>query len=71
MVCCYAVDPAYHRTDSVTEKETGNDKLNITPKDVLSILLAAAAAALCIIIDVVSKESKTENSENQKEGEEQ
>lgn len=51
----------------MTGKEDQNDKLNISPKDILSFLLAAAATALCIIIDVVAKENKAHD--NQSEGE--
>lgn len=69
MVCCDAVDPDDHRTDGMTEKEDQNEKLNISPKDILSVLLAAAATILCIIIDVVSKEENKTKSENQAEGE--
>lgn len=69
MDCCYAVDPDYHRIDDMTGKEYKNEKLNITPKDILNVLLAAAATILCIIIDVVAKENN-KDSENQKEGEE-
>ena len=68
MVCCHAVDPDDHLADGMTGKEDSNDKLTISPKDILSILLAAAATALCIIIDVVSKESETEP-EHHTEGE--
>lgn len=69
MDCCHAVDPAYYRKDGMTGKEDKNEKLNITSKDILSILLAAAATILCIMIDVVAKENNKE-SENQTEGEE-
>ena len=69
MGCYYAIDSVNHGTDSMTGKEDQNDKLNITHKDILSILLAAAATALCILIDVVSKESEI-GSDNQTEGEE-
>ena len=69
MGCCHAVDPADYRTGGITGKEDQNDKLNISPKDVLGVLLAAVATALCIIIDVVSKENKADTSKNQKEGE--
>ena len=65
---CHAVDPNDHRTGSMTGKEDQNDKLNISPKDILSVLLAAAATILCIIIDVVSKEENKTKSENQTEG---
>jgi len=34
----------------------GNDKLNLNPKDVLGVILAAAAAVLCVAIDVILKE---------------
>ena len=71
VVCCYAADPAYYRAGSITGKEDQNDKLNISPKDILSVLLATAATILCIIIDVVSKEESKIRSENQNEGEEQ
>ena len=53
----------------MTGKEGQNEKLNISPKDILSVLLAAAATILCIIIDVVSKEENKTESENQTEGE--
>ena len=69
MGCCYAVDSDDYRTDGMTRKEDQNEKLNISPKDVLSVLLAAAATILCIIIDVVSKEENKTKSENQNEGE--
>ena len=71
MVCGYAVDSEDHRTGRMTGKEDQNEKLNISHKDVLSVLLAAAATALCIIIDVVSKEENKTESENKNEGEEQ
>ena len=71
VVCCYAADPAYYRAGSITGKEDQNEKLKISPKDILSVLLAAAATILCIIIDVVSKEENKTKSENQNEGEEQ
>ena len=69
MGCCYAVDSDVYRTDSMIGKEDQNEKLNISPKNILSVLLAAAATILCIIIDVVSKEENKTESENQTEGE--
>ena len=33
-----------------------NDKLNLNPKDILGVILAAAAAVLCVAIDVILKE---------------
>lgn len=33
-----------------------NDKLNITPKDIWAVLLAAAATAICAAIDMIFKE---------------
>ena len=53
----------------MTGKEGQNEKLNISSKNILSVLLAAAATILCIIIDVVSKEENKTESENQTEGE--
>ena len=70
VVCCYAADPAYYCPTGITGKEDQNEKLKISPKDILSVLLAAAATILCIIIDVVSKEENKTKSENQNEGEE-
>ena len=69
MVCSYAVDSDDRRIGRMTGKEDQNEKLNISPKNVLSVLLAAAATILCIIIDVVSKEENKTKSENQNEGE--
>ena len=69
MGCCYAVDSDGYRTDSITGKEDQNEKLNISPKNILSVLLAAAATILCIVIDVVSKEENKTEFKNQTEGE--
>ena len=61
MGCCCAVDPVCHRTNGMTGEEDKNEKLNITPKGILSVLLATAGAILCIIIDVVAKENNKES----------
>ena len=37
-------------------KVSANGKLNVTPKEVGSIIVAAAATALCVIIDILLKE---------------
>ena len=69
MVCCYAVNSDNRRINGITGKEDQNEKLNILSKNILSVLLAAAATILCIIIDVVSKEENKTESRNQTEGE--
>lgn len=38
-----------------------NDKLNFAPKDFWSIIITAAAAALCVAIDILLKEEDHEN----------
>ena len=38
-----------------------NDKLNFAPKDFWGIIITAAAAALCVAIDILLKEEYHEN----------
>lgn len=38
-----------------------NDKLKITPQDVLSLVIATAATALCVAIDIILREENDEN----------
>ena len=38
-----------------------NDKLNFDPKDFWGIIITAAAAALCVAIDILLKEEEHEN----------
>lgn len=38
-----------------------NEKLKITPKEIGSILVAALATALCMVIDLILEEDMTEN----------
>lgn len=35
-----------------------NDKLNINTKDILSIVIAAAATAVCVVIDIILNEEQ-------------
>lgn len=41
-----------------------NDKLNITPQDVWSVLIVTAATALCAVIDILLRKGDHEDSES-------
>ena len=58
MGCCkeFALPPCKRISPKGTKRrKITNDKLNITPKDLWGILIAAAATALCVAIDVILK----------------
>ena len=57
---CCAFDHCYFYLKSARRVKKKNEKLKFVSRELLSILLAAAATALCVIIDIVTKEIENE-----------